>query len=522
MAIACWLFGLWLDCWERSWDFRGAGAQDASGDGVALEEVVARDQLIANQESLLNTYRCLFDIDTHAVPGGCLDGNPAGGPTEPQPFEGTPTLSDVLVRDDLIGRQESLLNTYRCLFDVDTQLVPGRCYGSRTEGAYSYSVDFEPSTRGVTDDTVRLGALTQAAVYAGFEDGIRARLTRANRNSELPGGRSVELVRLVDDDSDMQSNYLGAQGLVENDEVFGILSTSTLLLPQTTDYLAENQVPFIGWGFMPGYCAPNDWGFGFNGCLSGHAFGVQGADPLVSHRNIWFDYFGTEDISVGVFNSDDNPGRTGAAMHESLWGDKLVFNEFVPPERTGGIADPTQFVNLVLEADPDVVLLSTDFVGAIALKAAIAASGWDGPVADFLTYLPGLPQVSPDLGQALEGGFTVTQMPPLDRSESAIQQLLADLRVISAYPNFGALVGYWSADLMVQLLAAAGEDLNTATFYQAANINGFESSRQVGGLGQVKFPVDHVLAPDCASLVKLVNGEYEVVRPMTCYGDPER
>lgn len=36
-----------------------------------------RDSLIQQQESLLNTYRCLFDTDTHVVPGGCVDGMPA-------------------------------------------------------------------------------------------------------------------------------------------------------------------------------------------------------------------------------------------------------------------------------------------------------------------------------------------------------------------------------------------------------------------------------------------------------------
>ena len=34
-----------------------------------------RDNLVASQENLLNTYRCLFDIDTHIVPNGCSSGS---------------------------------------------------------------------------------------------------------------------------------------------------------------------------------------------------------------------------------------------------------------------------------------------------------------------------------------------------------------------------------------------------------------------------------------------------------------
>jgi len=393
---------------------------------------------------------------------------------------------------------------------------------SRTWGAFTYEIDFEPSTRGVSDDTIRLGAMTQDALYGGFTDGINARLDRANRDGELPGGRTVELVQFVDDGSDPGANFEGARSMVENDEVFGIMVTSAVSLPQTTDYLAENQVPFTGWGFMPGFCAPNDWGFGFNGCLSGYAFGVEGADPLVSVRDIWFDFFGTEDITVGIFNSDDDAGRAGATLYETLWAGKLAFSEFVPTSTGGGITDPTRFVNTVLDNEPDLVILSTDFAGAITLKAAIAASGYGGPVADFLTYVPGLPGSSPDLGQALEGGYAVTQVPPLDDSKPAISQLLADYEAVGAFPGFGSLVGYWSADLMIQMIAAAGEDLNTASFYQAANIDGFESSQQSGGLGAVKFPADHVIAPDCTGMVQVVDADYEVAYDFVCYGDSDR
>ena len=84
-----------------------AGAQE---NGANLEEIVVRDKLIADQESLLNVYRCRFDIDTQQVPGGCTDGHPSRGPTEPGAFAGVPTQSEVVVRDKLIADQESLLN----------------------------------------------------------------------------------------------------------------------------------------------------------------------------------------------------------------------------------------------------------------------------------------------------------------------------------------------------------------------------------------------------------------------------
>ena len=104
------------------------GAQSAS-----LAEIAKRDQLIAQQEALLNIYRCRFGIDVEQVPGGCYDGSPVNPAEEPQPFDGTPTLGELARRDRLVTAQEALLNAYRCRFDIDTALVPGGCDDSSPE-----------------------------------------------------------------------------------------------------------------------------------------------------------------------------------------------------------------------------------------------------------------------------------------------------------------------------------------------------------------------------------------------------
>ncbi|MCY3967139.1 MAG: hypothetical protein OXF21_01020 [bacterium] len=92
-----------------------------------VADIQAADQLIANQETLLNTYRCTYSIDTEAVPGGCEGTSPAQGPTQPGTFEGTPTANDQEARNQLIANQETLLNGYRCQLNIDTQLVVDGC-----------------------------------------------------------------------------------------------------------------------------------------------------------------------------------------------------------------------------------------------------------------------------------------------------------------------------------------------------------------------------------------------------------
>ena len=75
----------------------GAGAAPAGGQVIDARDaqiarlqadVADRDALIQAQESLLNVYRCMFDIDTELVPGGCPDDDQP--PPTPTP---TPTPS---------------------------------------------------------------------------------------------------------------------------------------------------------------------------------------------------------------------------------------------------------------------------------------------------------------------------------------------------------------------------------------------------------------------------------------------
>ena len=126
----------------------GASAQSASATEFTREDIVLRDNLIAAQETLLNVYRCQFGIDLPAVQGGCTNGLPSEGFSRPEAFEGTPTLEDIEVRDELIVVQESLLNTYRCRFDfeIDTRITPEGCPGqpNSTGSALSLPFTFDP------------------------------------------------------------------------------------------------------------------------------------------------------------------------------------------------------------------------------------------------------------------------------------------------------------------------------------------------------------------------------------------
>lgn len=112
----------------------GASAQNAGESGFTQEDVAIRDNLVAAQETLLNVYRCQFGLDIGAVPGGCTNGYPTLGFSQPGEFEGVPTSEDIAVRDRLIAVQETVLNTYRCRFEfeIGTHITPEDCPGQAT------------------------------------------------------------------------------------------------------------------------------------------------------------------------------------------------------------------------------------------------------------------------------------------------------------------------------------------------------------------------------------------------------
>lgn len=117
------------DAWPmfRRLPQRQGSVSNVNQPAVSILDIQTRDILIAAQETLLNVYRCRFNIDTQIVTGGCTNGQPTEGSTAPSIFNPPPSLRELAARDRLIAEQERLLNVYRCRFNIDTQIVPGGC-----------------------------------------------------------------------------------------------------------------------------------------------------------------------------------------------------------------------------------------------------------------------------------------------------------------------------------------------------------------------------------------------------------
>jgi branched-chain amino acid transport system substrate-binding protein len=75
------------------------------------------------------------------------------------------------------------------------------------------------------------------------------------------------------------------------------------------------------------------------------------------------------------------------------------------------------------------------------------------------------------------------------------------------------------ANLWVQMLDAAGKDLNTKTFDEAANGGSFVyKPGHPNDAGNVPYPGGHFLPSPCAAMLKVESAKYVIGKPFECYG----
>ena len=200
-------------------------AQSASSGGFTREDIQLRDDLVAAQETLLNVYRCQFGIDIGAVPGGCTNGYPTQGFSQPAEFKGIPTSEDIAVRDQLIAVQEALLNTYRCRFDfeIDTRITPEGCPGqAQSEPSLHLSLDQLVRPEDLEGDPSP-GLITPTGVsvaVVGVNEGRFLVTTPCGSLSTVSAGLPLQGVRVVIDPGHGGSYDVGAvgpNGLAERD-----------------------------------------------------------------------------------------------------------------------------------------------------------------------------------------------------------------------------------------------------------------------------------------------------------------
>ena len=318
--------------------------------------------------------------------------------------------------------------------------------------------------RGVTDTTITVGGLGQVDDFPGMETGARARFERANAEGGV-NGRTIEYVGVENDGSDASANLDLARDLVENQDVFAVIpATSSVMLPATTDYFNEQHTIAIGWGFMPGFCVDGAYVYSFNGCLSGGPFGVENPvnnTGLVEPTSVYMD---DPDYTVSIVIGDNDSSRAGAVQWEQLLGDQVVHETFVPVE---GVTDYSPYINEILDANPDAVLVGCDFACVLAMKSGLKSAGYTGMMWDLRDVCPGSSRGPRDRRCAREH-LREQPVPASGGWGAVIEQIEADLEAIDEDPfvTNGVANGWYAADMFLQMVEAAGPDLTAEAIHE--------------------------------------------------------
>jgi ABC-type branched-subunit amino acid transport system substrate-binding protein len=379
-------------------------------------------------------------------------------------------------------------------------------------------------TRGVTATTVTVGCVYTAQSFAGYSEALQAYFAAVNKAGGIDG-RTVNVLPCKDDANTAQTNLQEVQQLVNQNNVFAIFSASQAILPGSTDFLNNNQVPFYGWGFLPGFCGTR-WGFGWDGCLEGNAAtkqqvehaAIQGnlADAIIKASGMQ-----PSQVKLAVQSENSAAGKVGSAQYQTLFtqrGAQVVYNETNFPTTAG--ADPTPYVQAIIASKPNIVEISTPFQDVGPIAAGLKSGGYTGIIFDFTNYVPGLLQSSSQLAQALSNEYVNTQIVPQEQNTPWIQKEVADLQASGQKPfvTLGGAQAMAAAELFTESLQAVGKTLNTKTWDTTINGGSFTAFASLsGGPGVLKWPAAHVLAADCAAIVQIQGTSYVVKEPFACY-----
>lgn len=366
------------------------------------------------------------------------------------------------------------------------------------------------TTRGVTDDSIKVGGIHYSGFFGQAGLGVEARLEKANAEGGVHG-RTIEFVG-VEDDANVASNGLEiAQRLVEQEQVFALLPVMSGAFGGG-DYVKDNQIPMFGWGTHPSFC-DSDSAFGVTGCVTHPSLEV-GSNAL---GTALLEHFGSVDGRTVAFLGDDNDaGRGGIALLKASVEDlgfEVVMDSASLPAPPDALGDPSPFVAELLSADggdePDIIyVLGTS--NPVQIPAALQGAGYEGMIV--------LPSYSPLLlgANGYDGIWLNTQV-SMDPEVPANAEMLAAVAEVDPDATFdlSVAVGYWAADFFIKGLEETGEDLTVENFLATLNSGDFTYEVE-DVVGPSEWPEMHGYPVPCSALTETRDGAFVPTIPLAC------
>ncbi|MEV4177343.1 ABC transporter substrate-binding protein [Nonomuraea sp. NPDC049709] len=374
---------------------------------------------------------------------------------------------------------------------------------------------------GVTDTTIKVGGVLTKTSASGYstkdaELGAKARFEGANAEGGVHG-RKIEFLGAEDDGQDAAKGDAAAKKLVQKDQVFALVPVHAPNFGGAA-FLEQQGVPWFGWATGPQWCGTKT-GFGYNGCLAPK----QGAGSQTWWGRQMADLLGgAEGKSVYVQTSDSSGSKYGGttisqsftAAGFELAGVNSGLPAAAPPP------DWLPYVNKIMTSDggapPDVVvsvIAGTKF--NVGLYAALKRAGYKGVLTDATSYDAAILK-DPASAQALEGVIAAPMFEPFESTAPEIARLRQDVEKVApgTVLTQHLAIGYWAADIFLDMLNKTGKDLTRERFLATGNGSYLYEN---AGFGKIQYPKDHSEPNGCGALVKLEGGAFQVAKSMKCF-----
>lgn len=405
------------------------------------------------------------------------------------------------------------------LIAVAGALVLAACSSSSSGGSTTSPTATTTTSPTATKAPIVVGGVASASDFAGTDQGFKARIARQNAAGGIDG-HQIKFVGVLDDNATAATDLTDVKQLVLSDHVVAVAPVNSLaFLSASGAFAAKNQTPTIGWGFLPTFCN-NKWAWGFNGCLEPTGiYNTSTVEPMLKTLG------NPKDVRVATVANNNPPGISGTTLFKNLYG--LEGASFVLGDDSmpvTGVTDYTPYVSKIMASKANLVALDTTFSQNTALRSALVAAGYTGATMDYQSYIPGFLAAQPAVAKALKGNYVNTQIPPQEDATAAVKQETKDLVAFGQPPlvTFGQSLGYWQADMLIQMLqatATAGRPLTGAGLEQTVNAGFTYRGALAGGIGEAAFPQAEQVPVPCAALLQVAGKVYKVVRPFACYSN---
>jgi branched-chain amino acid transport system substrate-binding protein len=379
------------------------------------------------------------------------------------------------------------------------------------------------TTRGVNGKVIRIGGIgtvkdaTGIEDYPGLCDGAKARFERANREGGVNGYR-FEYVGCSDDGGNPARNRDLVRDYVDSKKVFALLPYTSGVSNQGP-YLNENHVPYFGWGLSPDYCGWSDRQFGFSTTAAISCTSATRGKAFFSSVGVQTYLEGTKkdphELKAAFVGSADAASSASIDAFEhigkELGMDVVYAKTPIPGTGSPPLSDYTPVAQEIASSGANFVALSFGPGPIFGLVPALRASNFTGDILIFFSD-----ERLAALANQLDHVYAMTPnfgSPAFkDKQFDVIRDDLKAIGSDAPAGGSGTLTSYAGADLFIKALSEVKGDLTTEALTGVLN-RGFAYKPDGNAICPLRFPTDHVVPSNCASLLQF-DGATKSIKPI--------